>query len=227
MKTDERLIARALRREEGLSVREIAAAVGVARSTASLWLRDVPLTEEQRTALLARNPAYNVLFNGSRANAVLARARRAKWQEDGRRRARLLDASYLVGCALYWAEGDKNRNRVALANSDPELIRLFVRFLRDHFGVRDAQIRVACNLFADHQDRQSAIENFWLDVVGVSRDCLHKSTVNVYSKHSSRKRRNMLPYGTCRVTVGSTEIAQTIYGSIQEMGSFDRPDWLD
>ena len=59
MKTDERLIARALRREHGLSVREIAAAVGGARSTASLWLRDVPLTQQQRTALLERNRAYS------------------------------------------------------------------------------------------------------------------------------------------------------------------------
>jgi transcriptional regulator with XRE-family HTH domain len=139
MKTDERLVARALRREEGLSVPEIAAAVGVARSTASLWLRDVPLTAEQRAALLARNPAYNAALNGSRANAVLARARRCRWQEDGRRRARLRDPSYLVGCALYWAEGDKNRNQVRLANSDPELIRLFVRFLREQFGVPDIQ----------------------------------------------------------------------------------------
>ncbi|MGZ8694472.1 MAG: helix-turn-helix domain-containing protein [Gaiellaceae bacterium] len=49
-------VARALRREEGLSVREIAAAVGVSRSTASLWLRDVPLTDAQRAVLIERNP---------------------------------------------------------------------------------------------------------------------------------------------------------------------------
>ena len=36
----------------------------------------------------------------------------------------------------------------------------------------------------------------------------------------------MLPYGTCRLSVCSTEIVQTIYGSIQELGGFDRPEWL-
>jgi creatinine amidohydrolase/Fe(II)-dependent formamide hydrolase-like protein len=36
-----------------------------------------------------------------------------------------------------------------------------------------------------------------------------------------------LPYGTCRLVVHSTEIVQTIYGSIQEYGGFDRPEWLD
>jgi hypothetical protein len=56
---------------------------------------------------------------------------------------------------------------------------------------------------------------------------LRKSIVNVYSKYSQKKRANKLPYGTCRLTVHSTEIVQTIYGSIQEYGGFDRPEWLD
>jgi hypothetical protein len=36
-----------------------------------------------------------------------------------------------------------------------------------------------------------------------------------------------LPYGTCALIVHSTRIAQTIYGSIQEYGGFERPEWLD
>ena len=207
-------------------MREIAAAVGVSRSTASLWVRDVPLSPAQRSALHSRNPAYNAQLNGSKANAVLARARRAKWQEDGRRRARQRDPDYVAGCALFWAEGDKSRNQLRLSNADPELIRLFVRFLREHFAVEDGQLRVQCNLFADHADRQRQIEDFWLEVVGVSRSCLLTSAVNVYSRHSKRKRTNMLPYGTCRVSICSTEIVQTVYGSIQELGGFERPEWL-
>ncbi|MGZ8694473.1 MAG: hypothetical protein ACXWYS_03445 [Gaiellaceae bacterium] len=130
-----------------------------------------------------------------------------------------------MGCALYWAEGDKNRNQVRFSNSDPE-IRLFVRFLRDYFPLGDDDLNVACNLFADHKARQQAVEDFWLAVVGVPRSSLRKTTVNVYSRYSKRKRTNMLPYGTCRVSVGSTEIVQTIFGSIQELGGFDRPEWL-
>jgi len=47
---------------------------------------------------------------------------------------------------LYWAEGDKRRNTVARANSDPELLVVFARFLRQHFGVPDDAFRVYCNL---------------------------------------------------------------------------------
>jgi hypothetical protein len=54
-----------------------------------------------------------------------------------------------------------------------------------------------------------------------------KSVVNTYSKYSQKKRRNKLPYGTCKLTINSTRIVQTIFGSIQEYGGFDRPEWLD
>ena len=57
--------------------------------------------------------------------------------------------------------------------------------------------------------------------------CLTKSMVNAYSRASKRKRVNMLPYGTCKLTVSSTQIVQHIYGAIQEYGGFDRPEWLD
>jgi len=50
---------------------------------------------------------------------------------------------------------------------------------------------------------------------------------STYSKYSEKKRANKLPYGTCELCVHSTELVQTIYGSIQEYGGFDRPEWLD
>jgi len=50
---------------------------------------------------------------------------------------------------LHWAEGDKCRNSARMSNSDPELLALFADFLRQHFGVRDEQISIYCNLFAD------------------------------------------------------------------------------
>ena len=62
--------------------------------------------------------------------------------------------------------------------------------------------------------------------MGLPPSCLRKSTVNVYSKHSKKKRKNRLPYGTVRVCVHSTRVIQSIYGSIQEYGGFERPEWL-
>jgi len=128
---------------------------------------------------------------------------------------------------LYWAEGDKARNSAALANADPDLLICFVRFLREHFALADEAITIRCNLFADHVERQREIERFWLEALGLPQTSLRKSIVNNYSSASKRRRVNMLPYGTCKLVVHSTEIVQTIFGSIQEYGGFDRPEWLD
>jgi hypothetical protein len=210
-----------------MSVKEIARTVGVAPSSVSLWVRDVPLTAEQLSSLRQRNPAYNNQLRGATRNKERARARRLESQEQGRAMARNADPLFIAGVMLYWAEGDKSsKNAARLSNADPEVLRLFVRFLRECFGVRDEQMALTCNLFADHHERQHEIEQFWLEMVSLPDTSLRKSTVNVYSKYSQKKRRNKLPYGTTRVVVHSTHVAQAIFGAIQEYGGFERPEWL-
>ena len=75
--------------------------------------------------------------------------------------------------------------------------------------------------------RQREIEDHWLAQLDLPRSSLRKSTVNVYSKHSKRTPIGKLPFGTSALVVRSTRIVQTIYGSIQEYGGFERPEWLD
>jgi hypothetical protein len=90
---------------------------------------------------------------------------------------------------LFWAEGSKNRNTVHFTNSDPEMISFFVRFLKTSFGVADQEIRITCNLFADHAARQAQIEQFWLSIAELPATSLCKSSINTYSKYSKKKRR--------------------------------------
>jgi hypothetical protein len=116
--------------------------------------------------------------------------------------------------------------RRGIVNSDPELLVSFIAFLRRYFGVTNDQMRVRCNLFADDAETQRRIEDYWLERLGLDRTKLWKSAVNVYSKYSQKKRRGKLPYGTCTLRVHSSKVVQTIYGSIQEYGGFDRPAWL-
>jgi len=225
MKTRERQLARDLRAREGLSMKDIARRLGVSQASVSLWVRDIQLTRTQEHAMMMK--AYR-RQTAARARTVASRRRqRRAYQEHGRELARKGESFHAAGCMLYWAEGDKSRNQARMSNSDPELLRFFVDFLRHYFDVGDDDIRVACNLFADHVERQEEIEQFWLDQLGLTRRSLRKSVVNVYSLSSKRKRMNMLPYGTCRVGVSRTSIVQSIYGAIQEYASFERPEWLD
>jgi transcriptional regulator with XRE-family HTH domain len=227
VKTQERELARLLRRNEGASVKEIARRLGVSQSSVSIWVRDIDLTWDQHEALRRRNPIYNGQLNGRAIASANRRAERIASQDDGRRLARAGDPLFVAGCMLYWAEGAKARNQLQLSNSNPELARFFVRFLRTHFDLPREDIRITCHLFADHLRRQREIEQFWLDALDLPPRSLRKSVINVYSKYSKRKRIGMLPYGTCRVVVSRTSVVQSIYGAIQEIGGFTRDEWVD
>jgi DNA-binding MarR family transcriptional regulator len=221
MKTEAQNRARHLRSVEGRSVKEIASLLDVSQASTSVWVRDIDLTNEQREALVERARALR-----NRSRSAHFRARRLAYQNEGRTLARQGDALHVAGCMLYWAEGSKSRNSIQFVNSDPAMVRKFVDFLRTQFAVADEAFRLDCNLFADHVEHQREIEQFWLDTLALPQSCLRKSTVNVYSKHSQKKRRNKLPYGTVRICVHSTRVVQSIFGAIQEYGGFERPEWL-
>ena len=227
MKIRERDEARTLRREQGQSIKEIARAVGVSTSSVSRWVHDIELTAEQVDLLRARNPILNGQAKGARTRVARGRMRRLAAQAEGRAAARRGDPLHLAGCMLFWPEGSKSRNAVHFTNSDPEMVAFFARFIRRSFAPPQERMRVWCNLHADHAERQRAVEDHWLRTVDLPRSCLVKSTVNLHSRATRRRRTNMLPYGTCRLSVHSTAIVQHIYGAIQEYGGFDREAWLD
>jgi hypothetical protein len=101
-------------RSDGLSVREIERRVGVARSSVSVWVRDVELTEEQRQ-YLAHTPRPGT--------ATRHRRRRELCQGEGREFARRGEALHAIGCMLFWGEGSKVLNMTQITNSTPRCSR--------------------------------------------------------------------------------------------------------
>jgi transcriptional regulator with XRE-family HTH domain len=225
VKLVERDEARRLRREQGLAMRDIAARLGVAVSTVSVWTRDIPLTAEQHERLRQANPIYNQQLRGQEGRSASARAARLAAQEHGRAEARRGDRLHLQGCMLFWAEGSRRRNSVVFTNSDVAMHRVFVRFLRC-CGVADEQIALTVNCHLNNGLSLVEIEAWWLTELGLPAACLRRASVNRPSS-ASRWRRNVLVYGTASLRVHSTSLVQSIYGAIQEYGGFERPEWLD
>jgi hypothetical protein len=134
-KLAEREQARRLR-AAGLPIAEIAARLGVSRSSVSLWVRDVPFEPGPRGS-------------GGRRRAPNALQRRKQAEIDrllaeGRDRlGRLSEREFLVaGVALYAGEGSKGDGRLRFANSDPRMIVFFCSWLRRFFEVDESRLRV-------------------------------------------------------------------------------------
>jgi hypothetical protein len=220
-KPEEQRAARRLR-ATGMPMKQIASLLEISPGSVHLWTKDIPISDDQtkenrRRAARIRNVAW----------AERHRERRRGYQDEGRRRAREGDAFHQAGCMLYWAEGSKSRNSVDLANSDPNLMRFFATFLKLSFGVGRADVTVNFNVYLNNGLTIEEIEDYWLDVLDLPRECLRKHIVDYLPTSSSGQKRHRLPYGVCHLRVHDTRIVQHIYGAIQEYGGFDEPRWLD
>jgi hypothetical protein len=89
------------------------------------------------------------------------------------------DAKLLgIGIGLYWGEGNKaNQYSIRLGNTDPELIKTFIRFLVELFGVDKNKLRFGLQLFSDTKPEE-ALE-FWVKQLGVKTSQFYKITVTI------------------------------------------------
>ena len=133
-KDERRAKARELR-AQGMDYEEIAAALGVAKSSVSLWVRDLPTPARLSYAECRKRSAegarrYWAAERPAR-EALRIAAREAAAAEIGE----LTDRELLIaGAIAYWCEGAKSKphrpsDRVVFTNSDPALIQFFLRFL--------------------------------------------------------------------------------------------------
>jgi hypothetical protein len=219
----EKGVARQLRAEHGYPIKVIAKFLGVSPATASVWVRDIEITLEQKERNISR--AGRVRGDSWRA---LNRARREAYQREGRARAREMDPLHMAGCMLYWAEGAKSRNSLVLANSDANLVRFFTRFLRDSLAVADQDISIRLNVYLGNGRTLREIEHHWTETLNLPRSCLRKHSINHFPTSSSGQKKNCLPFGVCTIrALRSTRLVQHIYGAIQEYTRLDQPQWLD
>ncbi|MER5226609.1 hypothetical protein [Streptomyces flaveus] len=188
-KDDLREKARQLRLQ-GWTYNQIQAELGCSKSSVSLWVRDLPHPEPKCTPEEQR----------ARMNAGLARLRASqdREREETKRVAaaavgELSDRElFLLGVGLYWAEGSKDKpyrraEVLQFINSDPNMIKLFLRWLELLEVSRDRlTLRVSIHETADVE----AAEKYWADIVGVDASVFSRATLKKHNPRTVRKNTN-------------------------------------
>lgn len=172
-------------RLQGRSYREIKQVLGVSQSTLSLWLRDVPLSEEQKAVLKKRRSV--AARKRARAIRSTAVARDERIVTEAAAQILSLDETHLfvAGVIAYWAEGTKNKpwrrgERVTFSNSDPGLILLFLRWL-DLLGIAGDAVSYRVQIH-DSADVRAAVR-YWGQITGVPPDRFQPPTLK---RHNPR-----------------------------------------
>jgi transcriptional regulator with XRE-family HTH domain len=152
-------------RAAGWTMPDIAAKLGVSRSSVSLWTHDVPFEPRPRQRARRRGP--NKLQVAKEAEIAALRA------EGLARVGELSEPEFLMaGIALYAGEGSKTDGAVQFANSDPRMIAFFVAWLRRFFAIDESRLRVSLYL---HQGLDlEAAQRFWSEVTGIPADAFGK-----------------------------------------------------
>ncbi|MFJ4435257.1 hypothetical protein [Streptomyces sp. NPDC088923] len=186
-RTDARDRARELRLK-GWTYDQIVEEVGCAKSSVSLWVRDLPrpapnFTSAERARKAARTRWDPVLAEREEHRKRVKEEARA---EVGQLSDREL---FLVGVGLYWAEGTKDkayarRERLVFVNSDPDMIGLFMRWL-DLLDVPRADRRLSL-MIHESADVEGA-EAFWAEITGIPRSDFLKTTLKRHNPLTVRK----------------------------------------
>lgn len=222
MKREIRLKARELR-QQGQSIGDIALILGIAKSTVSVWVRDIELTPLQVEQLKEKNRSYGGQNKGASVNRSHARTQRIAFQEQGRCTAREGRPLHLAGCMLYWAEGAKDRNTFYFVNSDANMLRLCIRFLREEMAVCESDITIRIHCHSNVPLEMQRVEHYWLETLNLPTSALRKTQF----KQGSDKSKRVLANGVCAIRVHrSTRLVQHVFGAIQEYGGFENPEWL-
>lgn len=221
MKSEKRQQARKLR-SEGYSMKQIAKELCVSSSSVSTWVKDIELTSEQIAKLQSQNAIFDRQHKGAKIKSEMARNVRLQYQHEGKLKAKEGNLLHQAGCMLYWAEGAKARNTCGLVNTDANLLKLFIKFLRECFSLTDEQFVITINCYTNNGLTKEEIENYWLTTLNLDRSSLRKGQENNKPRSATNTmRHNKWPYGMCCIKVHNFKIVQHIYGAIQEYAGFD------
>jgi hypothetical protein len=158
--------ARSLR-EQGLDYDRIAAALGVAKSSVSLWVRDLPVPERLSYEECRKRAAEGVRRYWEAERPIRAAKREADRTTAAAEIGGLSQRELIIsGAIAYWCEGTKSKphhqqERIAFINGDPGIVGFFLRFL-DAAGVDGSHIRY--RLYIHESADPDAAQRFWIAV---------------------------------------------------------------
>lgn len=208
-------------RRMGLSYSEILGKVPVAKSTLSSWLHSVGLSKTQKQRLTEKKLA------SARKGALVKKMQRLRTTEEIKRKARLSIRRivkrdlWLMGIVLYWAEGTKEKEYkpgqgVVFSNSDPLMIKLFLKWLDSCVCIDAGAIDFGLYIHENHKDKVVEFKKYWSEITGFPRVKFDKIYFKKHKIKSIRKNRGENYHGLLRIAVRkSSNLNRRIAGWIE------------
>ena len=214
-------------RYQGFSIKQIAETLNVSKGSASGWVRDIVLQEnkfvniENRRRLGRDQSRKTRLSNIAKANIELC----ARCKEE------ILPFSqrdlWVAGLMVYAGEGSKtakvSNQHVEVTNSNPDILRIFIKFLMNICSVPRSKIRVRLILYEDIDSKEAC--DYWSEELDIpsgqfQNPFIKQSYANLPYRHLRRSK-----YGTAHVNLYDVKIYRKIMGWLQSIYEYNNLDF--
>jgi len=201
-------------RLKGLSYRQIKEKTGISKSTLSGWLENYPLSPERIKELRDLSPRRIENFINTMRKKREDRLKEA-YRNAKREVGKLSNRDFFIaGLFLYWGEGGKTGGTVVLSNTDPTMLKFFLRWLKC-FNVSKDRIKAKVHLYADMDEKKTL--RFWSKELDIPLSHFNKSYLKK-TNLSGISYKNGFGHGTCQVRYCDKKLADFIMMSIKYFG---------
>lgn len=111
----------------------------------------------------------------------------------------------ITGIMLYWGEGTKSGNSVVFSNSDPQMIMLFLKFLRAICQISETRLRILLHMYNDQNE--NSLKKFWSKATNIPITQFSKT---FYHHHTSGTYKKVSQYGTVSLRYSDKSLLETI-----------------
>jgi len=184
-------------RKYGYSYNMISEKLGLAKSTLSYWLGEIPYKPNKEVIKRIKAGPIKAAQNKQREKiATIKFIKRKAKKELGKLTKRDL---WLLGIGLYIGEGRKFQEAIQLTNSDPETIKIASKWFREICDLKNENLKPSVHIYPDINTK--AVINYWSKIIGVPKKQFGKTQIIRRNNKSKKKRRSL--HGTLHLHIKS------------------------
>lgn len=200
-------------RQQGESYSQIKKVLKVSKGTLSLWLRDYPLSKARVREL--RDWSEQRIERYRETRRKQREERLAKVYKEQKKIVLPLGKRdlFLAGLFLYWGEGTKYAtSALVLANTDPAMIKFYIKWLEKAANVPREKIKVRLQLYKDMDTKEET--KYWSEVTSIPVAQFRNPQI----KDSDSKRityKRGFGHGTCDIEVNNVVLGEKVFMGIK------------
>jgi len=203
-------------RKAGESYSRIKKMLVVSKGTLSLWLRDYPLSEKRLRELRDWNEQRIEKYRETRRNQRETRLERVYRAQKKIVLPLSKRELFLAGLFLYWGEGTKHSmNTLVLTNTDPTMIRFYIKWLIKGLGVPKEKIKVRLQLYKDMNLKRE--KEYWSQITNIPFSQFRNPQIKD-SYTTRRNHKGRFGHGTCDIALNNVQVGQKVFMGIKAIG---------